>query len=285
MRITMVHTQATPYTSAMQHYPSSPTTLFILGSLPEDRRPSVAIVGSRKPTAYGKEVTYRFAYDLAKQGVVIISGLAYGVDITAHKAALDAGGTTLAVLAGGLDDIYPASHQRFAEQIVESGGAIISEYPVGTISYKANFLARNRIVSGLSDAVLVTEAAERSGTLSTVAHALEQGKEVFAIPGPITSPLSIGPNRLLAQGAHCVLSYKDILAVVAPELAGEEATELLSYSEQEKAIISLIKKGVRSGEELQRQSGLSASEFSQTLTMLEITGTIKPLGGNKWTVR
>lgn len=149
-----------------------------MGELPDERLPSVAIVGTRKPTTYGKEVTRQLASDLAKRGVIIISGLALGIDGLAHRGALEAGGTTIAVLANGLPDIYPSTHRALADEILASRGAIISEYEPGVSARGFQFLQRNRIVSGLSDAVIITEAATRSGTLNTAAHALEQGKEV-----------------------------------------------------------------------------------------------------------
>ena len=260
----------------------TPTTLYIKGQLPEGRPPVIAIVGTRKPTPYGKEVTFQLAYNLAKKGVIIVSGLAYGIDATAHKATLEAGGTTIAVLANGLDTVYPVAHQRLAREILNGGGALLSEYPSGTGARQFQFLARNRIVSGLADAVIVTEAGERSGTLSTVNHALDQNKEVFAVPGNITSLLSIGPNRLIQQGAHPVLKAEDILAVIAPHLLQPQTELALGANPAEIRIIELLQQGIRDAEELQRQSSLSASEFATTLTMLEINGDIRQLGGNQW---
>lgn len=261
----------------------NPKTLYIVGSLPTERPPTVAIVGTRKPTTYGKEVTFDLAYKLAKKGIIIVSGLAFGIDAVAHKAALAAGGITIAVLANGLDSIYPATHRKLAEDIVKAGGALISEYPPGTPARDFQFLARNRIVSGLSDAVIVTEAASRSGTLATVAHALEQNREVFAVPGNITSPMSVGPNRLIQQGAHPVTAVDDILHVIAPYLLEPQTTLNLGSNPKEILLIDLIKSGIHSGDALQEASLLSASDFAQTLTMLEIQGLILGLGGNKWT--
>ena len=262
-----------------------PERLYILGALPETRVPTVAIVGSRKPTSYGKEVTYQLAYELAKKGVVIISGLAYGVDAIAHRAALDAGGTTIAILANGLDTIYPSAHAGLAKQILAKGGAIISEYEPAVGARDFQFLARNRIVSGLADAVIVTEAAARSGTLATINHALDQNKEVFAVPGNITSPLSVGCNNVIKQGAHPITSANDVLEIIAPHLLEPQTTLALGSNPQEITIIKLLQQGVRAGEQLQQQSGIPAAEFSQTLSMLEINGDIRPLGGNRWTLR
>jgi DNA processing protein len=260
-----------------------PKTLYFVGLLPKQRPPVVAIVGTRKPTSYGKEVTFNLAYKLAQKGVVIVSGLAFGVDAIAHKAALEAGGTTIAVLANGLDSVYPAAHRQLAKQIVDNGGALVSEYPPGTPARDFQFLARNRIVSGLADAVIVTEAAARSGTLSTVMHALEQGREVFTVPGNITSPMSVGPNRLLQQGAHPVTAIDDILQVIAPQLLQTQTALNLGSNPLEIKIIDLLKSGVRDGDTLQKQSGVSASEYSQAMTMLEVAGLIRSLGGNTFT--
>lgn len=273
-----------PYTALLDNYVGSPKRLYILGELPKTRRPSVAIVGSRQPTPYGHEVTYRLAFDLAKAGIVVISGLAYGIDAAAHKAALEAGGTTIAIMAAGLDTIYPRQHQALARQIIDSGGALVSEYPPGTTPYKVNFLARNRIVSGLADAVLVTEATTRSGTLATVAHALEQSKEIFAVPGNITSPLSASPNTLISKGAHLATSAEDILQIIAPQLVQEQTALPLGNNPAETAILQLLAQGVRHGDQLQQQSGLTISEFLQTLTLLEISGAIRALGGDQWTI-
>lgn len=245
----------------------------------------MAIVGTRKPTAYGKEVTQQLASELAKRGVVIISGLALGVDGIAHQAALEAGGTTIAILGNGLPKIYPSSHRQLAERIVVSGGAILSEYAPNTPSYPSQFLERNRIISGLADAVIITEAASRSGTLNTAGHALDQGKEIFVVPGNITSPLSAGCNALLKQGASPVTGPDDILEVIAPELLHPQAILALGNNPAETAIITALQSGVRDGEALQQKTKLAPHDFSQTLTMLEIAGVVRSLGGNQWTLR
>ena len=281
--------RATPdkhnYLRLLSEIPSPPKQLYVMGILPAERLPSVAIVGTRKPSSYGKEVTQRLAYDLAKKGLVIISGLALGVDGIAHRAALEAGGITIAVLANGLPQIYPATHKDLADQITKQGGAVLSEYEPETSARTYQFLQRNRIVSGLSDAIIITEAAARSGTLNTAMHALEQGKEVFVVPGNITSPLSTGCNTLLKQGARPVTCADDILEVIAPDLLQSQATLALGNSPLETTIIQLLTSGVRDGEELQRRSGSTISEFNTALTMMEITGSIRALGANRWTLR
>ncbi|MDB5163147.1 MAG: transcriptional regulator, MarR family [Candidatus Saccharibacteria bacterium] len=260
-----------------------PENLYIKGNLPVLRQPVVAIIGTRRPTPYGREVTQTLATDLARSGVVVVSGLAAGIDTIAHTATLEAGGTTIAVLAQGLHSVYPASNRGLADRISKHG-ALITEYDTGVDALKHHFLARNRIVSGLADAVIVTEAADRSGTFSTVAHALEQNKEVFAVPGPITSLLSAGPNRLLQQGAHVALSADDILNVIAPHLVAGQRKFVFGNTPLEVRIIELIQQGVRSGDELLAKSEASASEFMEAMTMMELNGTVRALGGNQWTI-
>lgn len=272
------------FTSVLSTIPTPPKELYVIGRLPADHHPTVAIVGSRRPTAYGIEVTHRLATDLARAGVVVVSGLAFGIDAIAHTAAVEAGGETIAVLAGGLHAIYPAAHRGLAEQIIKSGGAIISEQAKGVEAHKYHFLSRNRLVSGLADALIVTEATERSGTLSTVSHALEQGREVFAVPGPITSLLSAGPNRLLQQGAHPVVSARDVLEVIAPQLLKPQTQLLLGANEVETSILQLLQHGAQPLEAIEQKINLTAAELSQALTMLELSGMIRNLDG-RWSLR
>lgn len=188
-----------------------PTVLYYKGEiLPEDER-AVAVVGTRRVTGYGKLVTQRFACDLVSFGITVVSGLARGVDSEAHRAVIKSGGRTIAVLGGGLQNIYPPENTYLAKQITEGFGAVVSEIPLDRPYSRGVFPARNRIVSGLSLGVLVTEAAERSGTLITVRTALEQGRDVFAVPGPITSEFSKGPAALIKEGAKLVTSAEEIL--------------------------------------------------------------------------
>ncbi len=271
-----------PYLQIVDSIAQKPKQLYSIGVLPEERKVSVAIVGTRKPSSYGKEVTHQLAYELARKGVVIVSGLALGVDSIAHRAALEAGGTTIAVLGNGLPKIYPSTHKALAEQIIRSGGAVISEYEEGTPPIGFRFLERNRIVSGLADAIIITEAAARSGTMSTAGHALEQGKEIFVVPGNITSPLSAGCNALLRQGATPVTKVEDILEAIAPDLLQPQSMLALGDTPAETAIITLLQSGIRDGELLQQKSQLEPQEFAQALTMLEINGTVRSLGGNQW---
>lgn len=285
MKINKITTDDHKYLQILGHIANPVKRLYSLGKLPDKRLPTVAIVGSRKPTTYGKEVTEHLAYDLAKQGIVIVSGLALGVDGIAHRAALNAKGTTIAVLGNGLPQIQPSSHRQLARNILNSGGAIVSEYEPETPALSFHFLERNRIVSGLADAVIITEAAQRSGTLNTAMHALDQGKELFVVPGNITSPMSAGCNRLLRQGAAPVLSARDVIEVIAPDLLRPQTKMALGANPAETKIIKLLQSGIRDGEELQKQSQIEASQFSVTLTMMELDGTIRSLGANQWTLR
>ena len=277
------------FSQRLTNIANPPKSLCYMGKLPEDKAPVVSIVGSRKPSAYGKEVTERLASELAKAGCVIVSGLALGVDGIAQKAALEAGGTVVAVVPNELPDISPRTNYRLAMDIIKRGGAVISEWMTGDnkIVNRWSFLERNRLVSGLADGIIITEAAERSGTLNTASHALNQDRDLFVVPGNITSPLSAGCNALLKQGAYLITDAEDVLAVIAPEKLQKinNAESSLSSTPEEAIIIKLISDGIRDGDEIHQKSGLSASDFATALTMLEINGRIKPLGANNWTLR
>lgn len=268
----------------LRNIPSPPNQLFILGNDVKEllERPCVTVVGSRKVSAYGRAVTLGLAGELAKAGIVIISGLALGVDSLAHKAALDAGGLTIAVLPSGVETVYPPSHQGLAMQILQHGGALISEYPDGEPAYREHFIARNRIASGLGDALLITEAAEKSGTLHTANFALEQGKPVLAVPGNIISPTSVGTNNLIKAGATPVTSVQDVFQALGLEFAEKKKSAPRASNPNEQILLDLLFAGVADGTELLDQSALGVSLFNQTLTLLEIRGQIRPLGNNRW---
>lgn len=285
MKINQISPDQNEYTKILQSVNPKPQALYYLGTLPPKRQPTVTIVGTRKPTQYGQEVTHRFAYELAQRGIIIVSGLALGVDGIAHRATLEAGGTTIAVQANGLQTLTPRSHRQLGIDILSAGGAIISEYPPDTPAAKFRFLERNRLVSGLSDAVLITEAAARSGTLSTATHALEQGKDVFVVPGNITSPLSTGCNQLIRQGATPATCTQDILDILQPIATTQQAPLPLAMNDSQRIIIELLQSGIRDGEQLHSASQLDSAVFSSELTMLEIHGSIRGLGGNQWTLR
>jgi DNA processing protein len=286
MKINDITPDKHKYLQITSHIPNPPKRLYYIGNLPEKRVPTIAIVGTRKPTTYGVEVTNTLTYELASKGVVVVSGLALGTDALVHKAALSAKGVTIAVLPCGLNTIAPRTNRSLAIDIISHGGALVSEYHVNDeVAWKSNMHARNRIVSGLSDAILITEASARSGTLNTAAHALAQGKTVFVVPGNITSPSSAGCNALLKQGATPVTEAADILQVIAPGLVSQQATLALGANPIESKIIELLDKGVRDGEQIQRELGLETGEFNTALTMLELSGAIRALGANQWTLR
>ena len=199
------------YPELLKQIYDPPKGLYIMGNIDILNNPSIAIVGCREATEYGKKAATYFAYNLAKQNINIVSGLAKGIDSFSHIGALQANGKTIAVIGSGLDIIYPKENAYLAKRILEQGGAIVSEYPLGTKPQKEHFPARNRIISGLSQAVLVVEAKEKSGSLITADFAMEQGKEVFAVPGNINSLNSVGTNNLIKDGATPVSNYSDIL--------------------------------------------------------------------------
>jgi DNA processing protein len=236
--------------------------------------PCVAIVGSRKVSPYGRAVTIKLASELARAGVVIISGLALGVDSIAHQATLEAGGKTIAILPCGLDTVYPASHRNLAKRILQSGGALASEYDIGGGSPKKyQFIARNRIIAALSQAVLITEAATKSGSLHTAHFALELGIDVVAVPGNITSPTSAGANNLLKIGAHPVTEVADILDLLGIRTVAR-SSQYQPVNETERIILACIKNDQASTSEILLHSGLTPSEVTSALTMLEINSVI-----------
>lgn len=246
-------------------------------------RPKVSIVGSRKMTAYGKSVTEKLAHELALKGVVVISGLAYGIDITAHRSALQARGLTVAVLPTGLDSIYPSSHHHIARQIAERG-ALLSEYPAGTPSFPANFIARNRIISGLCDVLVIPEAALKSGSLHTARFALEQGKTVMAVPGNINNPASEGCNNLIKSGAIPITSVDDIFFALGINPERRKAGVNFSGSKTEKTVIEFIARGITAQEELAAATEMDGPALFSVLTMLELSGRIRPTGAGNWTL-
>lgn len=281
-KIRLVKRGSAEFPEKLFHIVPAPKQLYVLGNLePLSQKTVLSVVGSRAVTPYGRQVTTQLVGDIAKHGIAIVSGLALGIDGLAHQAALDVGGYTVAVLACGLDRFYPSAHHNLAKQILASGGALISEYPEGTEPFQINFIQRNRIVSGLSDGVLIIEASERSGTLHTANFALEQGKTVMAVPGNITSSTSKGTNNLIKTGAAPITSSNDILNALQINQQ-TTAFNVIAANAQEAAILDLLQTGTSDVNELQAGSSLSAEVFNQTLTMLEITGKIRPLGAGHW---
>jgi DNA processing protein len=281
-----IHSKAYDFPERLRSIPDPPAQLYVISDDWADllQRPWVAIVGSRKVTGYGKAVTATVAGELAREGVVVVSGLAIGVDGVAHRTALEAGGLTVAVLAGGLDHIHPASHGQLARQIIKQGGAVVSEYPVGIPSYRDHFIARNRIVSGLSQVLVITEAGPKSGTLHTARFALEQGRDVFAVPGNITSPASATTNSLIKSGANLVTGSADILLALGISSRCKQGRTPKGDSAAEQLILDMLVAGEQEGSKLLSQSKLDVRTFNQTLTMLEITGKIRALGADTWTL-
>lgn len=205
------------YPARLKHLTDAPNPLYVRGTLPPDEVPVVAIVGTRKATREGREAARALAHELARRGAIVVSGLALGIDAAAHEGALDAKGITVAVLGCGADTIYPPSHESLGHRI-EERGAIISEYPAGTPSYPNQFLARNRLISGLADAVVIVEAPIASGALATARHAANQGREVFVLPGPAQHPHYEGSHMLIREGARLIRNAKDLLEDL-PDLA------------------------------------------------------------------
>lgn len=236
-------------------------------------RPAVAIVGARACSDYGSHVAFMLARTLAAAGALVVSGLARGIDAAAHRGALEAGGPTAAVLGCGIDRDYPSAHAALARRIV-AAGAIVSEYPPGVEPAPWRFPARNRIIAGLSDAVVVVEARERSGALITAELALEEGREVLAVPGPITSSLSAGTNALLRHGAAPVLSADDVLAVLGLEAPPQPQPEGAGG-----AILAALRESPAGIDALVRATGLPADRVAAELARLELDGLVRPGDG------
>ena len=273
------------YPERLRQAYGSPFLLYVRGELRPQDDMAVAVVGTRRATSYGRQATERVVHDLALGGVTVVSGLARGIDTCAHRAALEAGGRTLAVLGCGVDVSYPPENARLAREIAERG-AIISEYPLGTQPEAANFPARNRIISGLARGTLVVEAGQTSGALITARFALDQNREVFAVPGSIFSPASEGTNRLLQQGAKAVLGARDVLDELNLESVGRqlEMRELLPVDEVERTVLELLGDEPRHVDDVCRTSALSISLVSSTLTMLELKGLARHVGGMSYVV-
>lgn len=293
MKINTIRPQEDDFLKVLEFIALKPELLYCIGKLPKNesvdgkkvsKRPkTVAIVGARKMTKYGQEIAHKIAFELAKRGVVIVSGLAYGIDSVAHRGALDGGGITIAVLGTAIDEITPRPHRGLAEEIVKKDGAIISEYfPGERVFTRTSFLERNRIISGLSDAVVVVEAASRSGSLNTAAHALDQGKDLWVVPGDITRVSAMGCNELIRQGAMPITSVDRFVDEIAPVdrviLDGPPKGE----NELENKILQCIFEGVRDGEDILEKTGVGAADFNITMTMLEIRGVVRGIGGNMW---
>lgn len=260
-----------------------PVLLYVKGDFSENDKYAISIVGTRTPTHYGKIITEKLAASLAEKGITIISGLAYGIDSIAHTHALKAGSRTLAVVGTGLDITYPSGNQKLSEEIAQHG-ALISEFPFGTGPDRQNFPRRNRIISGLSHGVIVVEAGIKSGALITAAMAIEQNREVFALPGNINSPQSIGPNALIKQGACLVTSAEDILNELSPKLdpiiKGESKPKLqVELSSDEEAVLAQLSHEPKHVDELVQSADMRCPQVLSVLLGLEFKNQIKQLSG------
>lgn len=241
----------------------------------------IAVVGTRKPSSYGSQVTEEISAQLAQSKITITSGLALGVDSLAHLSAVNNDAATIAVLGSGVDNIYPISNRYLTDKIIKNGGAIISEYPLGTLPLKHHFPARNRIISGLSLGVLIIEAGENSGALITARYALEQNREVFAVPGNIYNKNSTGPNNLIKMGARPITSAMDILETLNLEQSEIFISnqKIIADTPTEEKLLQFLSKEPKHIDELARQTKLNASEAASSLTMMEMKGKVKNLGG------
>lgn len=257
---------------------SPPIVLYIWGDLLPQDRVAAAIVGTRRATPYGKAVARDLASGLASSGVTIVSGLARGIDGVAHQAALEAGGRTITVLGSGLDQIYPPEHRKLANSIAEAG-AVVTDYPLGTRPEGSNFPPRNRIISGLSLAVIVVQAGERSGALITANFAVEQGRDVFGVPGRIYDHGSKGVNRLISQGAFPATSVDDVLEVLNLDAVAKAAPAPLPEDKTERMVLGSLGSEPIHIDELRARCELPIAELTACLSMLELRGQARQVGG------
>jgi DNA processing protein len=286
LRISVITMKDRDYPTLLKDIPNSPPVLYVAGTLKkEEDQFALGVVGTRKASAYGRQVTEQFAKELAQGHVTVVSGLAHGIDTIAHTATLDAGGRTIAVLACGLDIIYPPENLNLAKRIVESGqGALITEFPLGVKPDARNFPARNRIISGLSLGVLVTEAPKQSGALITANFALEHGRDVFAVPQNIYSAGAGGVNKLIQDGAHLVTNVNDILFSLNLFMIPQqiEIQEILPENAEEQALLALLSHDPVHIDEIIRDAGLPTMTVTSTLMMMELKGMVRQVGGMQY---
>lgn len=263
------------YPEFLRYIPNPPTGLFVKGTIP-DLTNSLAVVGARRASEYGKTAAYKLSYEAASNGIVIVSGMARGIDSCAHRGALDSGGSTIAVMGSGFKHIYPPENKKLFDEIISSG-CVITEYFPDTMPYQQNFPERNRIISGLSSYVLIVEAGEKSGSLITANCALEQGKDVFAVPGNIFSPNSIGTNRLIKDGAKIITGVEDIFEEYSIEVC---TGKVLKLDESERRVIGCLKTGGLTIEQIVENSGMDAGLILSAISKLECCGIIKRAYGS-----
>ena len=270
------------YPALLKQIYDAPLILYFKGNKKILNQKSIGVVGTRQVTGYGRAVTEKLTQELVEARLVIVSGLARGVDSIAHRTVIDNGGLTVAVLGAGLNNIYPPENLRLSQEIIDKGGVVLCENPPDYLIVPGVFPSRNRIISGLSLGVLVTEAAKDSGSLITARFALEQGREVFAVPGPITSYFSAGPANLIKEGAKLVTSAEDILSelgIGANKRVTLSASEESSFSDLEKQILKFLENEQKHIDEISKKLNKPSSEVSASLIKLEIQGIIKSLGG------
>lgn len=281
IRIQYIRQEESGYPEKLKVYKGMPKGLYFLGRLPDKDRPSVAVVGARRSDSYGNETARTFAKELAAKGVQIISGMAWGIDGMAHEGALEAGGDTFAVLGCGVDICYPAGHRRLYERIMEKGG-ILSEQPPGMPPIGGHFPARNRIISGLSDLVLVVEAKEKSGSLITADFALDQGKDIFAVPGRVTDARSKGCLNLIRQGAGVADSPQAVLDALGIFSGKNKEPEKILLAKEENIVYSWIRLQPVSLEELVRKTQMPVQKVLRILVELELKGCIREIQKNDY---
>ena len=271
------------YPDRLRQITQSPFVLYIKGEIDTDDIWSVAIIGTRRYSAYGQQVAENLSHTLAQNGITIISGLARGIDGIAHKAALAAGGRTIAVLGSGLDKLYPPEHRDLAN-LISKQGALISDYPLGTPPDGSNFPPRNRIISGLSKCIIVIEAGEKSGALITATYAAEQGKEVFSVPGKITSPMSKGANLLIKQGAHPLLDPQDVLDMLNMTLVVEQRVvrKGLPGDPREAVLYQTVGDEPLHVDEISSLVDMPIEEVTSTLALMELKGMVRKTFGMKY---
>ncbi len=279
------------YPALLGEIKDPPHALFIRGTPAKDEI-SVAIVGSRRDTRYGRSQAFSIARDLAAAGVTVVSGLARGIDTAAHEGALAGGGRTVAVLGNGIDRVYPEENTRLAQSIAEHGGAVVSEFPLGSEPLSHHFPIRNRIISGISAALLLIEGNAHSGTMITAGYAAEQGREVFALPGMVDVPGSIAPLRLLREGANLCTCARDILEDMRwlqkePQPKAETANPQLpdDLNEAQRKIAALLEREEMRFEELTERTGLSPDQLSGELTMMELDGIVEARAGRAYALK
>lgn len=271
------------YPLLLREIKNPPEQLFILGELPPPNTPTIAVVGARHCTDYGQRVTQEITSALSMAGLIIVSGLATGIDQIAHSATLDTHGKTIAVLGCGLDQLTSTEQKRLAKRILEHQGAIVTEFALGAPPLKTNFPRRNRIISGLSLGTLVIEATTRSGSLITAKFALDQGRDLFAVPGSIHSETSQGTNSLLKSGAHVVTSAHDVLDILGLSgvaLSREPLPPPRPETKEEAILLPLISKQPIHLDEIIRASGLPSTTVSSSIMMMEIKAKVRHVGGN-----